>query len=187
MSGAANSNVGNSPSTSQVGQSGNSTTNVDTSQHDSYRAIYIPPVVRQTPPSIASSGNGTTTVLPCGPLQEVKRNPVNGHYFGFWSTSKIELGYNDQLVQYKGIGGDPQYFDAVNDHNGYMTLYGVKPIIVTTVVGVAGARNIGLGGGGGGGNWGQAGGGSSSSMQQIETHIILRTCMYGKEKIVIQK
>ncbi|MEO6093288.1 MAG: hypothetical protein ABIT04_00880 [Novosphingobium sp.] len=162
------------------GAGGNSSTNVDASTNSRYRAIFIPPVVPGTPPSTVGVGNIVKETGACGPLQRVVREPVQGTFFGLFKNSRVGLGYNEYLAPYIDEQGVRQDYRRVplEDGSGYR-LFGHQVTQMTTVLGVAGARNIALGGGGGGGAWGQGGMGASSSMQELVTSLQLRDCEIG--------
>ena len=63
--------------------------------------------------------------------------------------------------------------------DGSVRLMGHQAIIFSTVVTVAGGRNIALGGGSSEGSWGQAGGGSTGSNNRLVTNIQLIPCEIG--------
>lgn len=148
-------------------------TNVDA------RTWVIPSVVPPTPASVTGVGDIIHDVSSCGPLQSVVREPVQGHYFGLVSTSRFDVSYNDTLLPYFDQSGNEQLYKNVQGR-----YYGHQVISDTAILGTAAARNMALGGGGGSNaNWGQAGGGSSSSVQTMVTHIQLRLCDAGGQRI----
>lgn len=89
-------------------------------------------------------------------------------------------GYTEHLEPYvdaKGFQRDYRHV-PLEDGSGYR-VFGHQVTQYTTIVGIAGARNIAVGGGGGNGAWGQGGIGASSSMQQMVTTLQLRDCEIG--------
>lgn len=161
--------------------SGNSKVSVDTSDrsttNNSYvsKTLFIPAVVPSSPAATLGVGNVTAIVGVCGPLQQVVRTPIEGTYVGLVKKSKIQQGFDESLAPYVKDGVQLDY-RTITLPNGSVRYMGHQPIYFTTVVGVAAARNLALGGGNSEGSWGQAGGGSSSSMQQLVTRIQLRDC-----------
>jgi hypothetical protein len=157
---------------------GQSTTIGGSSYSDNSRTLFIPPVVPATPPSVVGVGQVIQTTLACGPLQTVVKEPVIGTYFGMFSNEQIEQGHTDFLAPVLDALGHQVSYREETLPNGDIRLFGTQPVIFATVVSIAGARNVAIGGGGGSG-WGQAGGGASASMSQLVTNVQLHECEVG--------
>lgn len=177
---------------SGVGQSGNSATNVNTggnidnSRVDA-RALFIPRVTPDTPPSMLAAGTMQVVADPiCGPLQDTVNSPVQGVAMGWFWDSAVDLGNTQQLVQYRDQNGEPVYFLEVN-LGGRKALLGHRVTTAYAILGVAAGKNFGLGGGGSNMQWGQAGAGNSSSMQRMVQQTTLRQCIYDVEKLPPQQ
>ncbi|MEI6418508.1 MAG: hypothetical protein WCO82_05520 [Sphingomonadales bacterium] len=181
--------TGGTNSTSNVNTTGasgasNSSTNIDQSNRsvtqNNQRWTFIPPVVPPTPPSVLAVGNIITETGTCGVLQKVIREPINGTYFGFFRSTKVQMGYTERLSPMVDEKGQQMDYRRVplEDGTGYR-LFGHQVTQYTSIIGLSGARNIAVGGGGGGGGWGQAGGGGSASMQQMVTTLQIRECEVG--------
>lgn len=146
-------------------------TNVDA------RTWVLPSVVPPTPASVTGVGQIVHDVSACGPLHGVVREPVPGHYFGFFSTTQFDVSYTDTLIPYFDERGNEQLYRYARGK-----YIGHQVVSDTSILGTAAARNVALGGGGGSSHsWGQAGGGASSSVQALVTHIQLRLCVAGEE------
>lgn len=158
--------------------------NVDASDRSSSnfneKTIFIPAITPPTPPSFVATGNIIKETLACGPRQVVVKTPIEGKYFGFFKTKTVTQGYTDELAPELDANGHEVYYKKVPypDGNGYRIL-GSQPVIISTVVGISGARNFAAGGNGNGGASGQIGGGASASMNQLVVTIILRDCDLG--------
>lgn len=179
--GNAASSASNSAKSSAANSGGNSAVTVDTgsraanSGNDNSRVSFIPPVVPGTPSSVSAAGDLHVFVTACGPKLVSAPTPVQGSYMGFFGTSKVDLGSDDQIQQ-ATLGGMPSRYDETRDQDGTIHQEGSQAVITSAIVNVSGARNLALGGGSGGGSWGQAGGGSSSSMTRIVTSVQIIPC-----------
>ena len=176
--------LGQASKTSNDG-SGNSQTNIDSSNRSVYnnKSIFIPPVVPPTPASFVAAGNVIKETSECGPLQAISERDVNGTFHGLFVNSNVHQGYHQELVPYRDENGNEQQYKEVllPTHDGYR-IFGHQVTQYTTVVGVSGARNVAIGGGGSSGSWGQGGMGTSSANQQLVTTIQLRLCDMGTIK-----
>lgn len=190
---AAVTGSGNSASKSESGVIGAGNSNLtngiavdasDRSGGDSYtdqsKVLFIPPVVPATPPSVIGTPQVSTHVSACGPLQSIVRTPVAGTFYGVFSTDKTEQGWTEDLAPYVDDKNVPQEYLTRDAYGGVKVFYGHQVTMFTTVVGVANARHVALGGGGTGGNWGQGGTGTSATNQQMVTTIKLRLCEIGR-------
>lgn len=166
---------------SSVDSSGNSQTNVDTSDHSTHNYSesyqFIPPVVPATPSSSLPSSQVSTVITACHGLTQVETEKVVGKYVGFFVTKDVDLGSTDRLVPYT-VNGVQQYYFEQPQSDGSVKLWGTQDIVQTSVIGVSGGRSIAIGGGGSS-KWGQAGGGSSSAMQRMVTSIQQMPCEIG--------
>ena len=143
------------------------------------KTMFIPAVVPSSPAATLGVGNVTAIVGTCGPLQTIVKTPIVGTYVGLVKKSSIQQGYDEALAPYTDASGAQVDYREIRLADGSIKLMGHQPTTFVTVVGVAAARNIALGGGSGSGDWGQAGGGSSSSVQQLVTRVQLRECEVG--------
>lgn len=166
---------------SGVGQSGNSTTSVDTSDRSSHsytdnsRVQFIPAVVPVTPPTSVPASSVATLVTACHGASRVEREAITGQYVGFFHSRAIDLGQTDRIVP----DTSRPYYSEQKLPDGSVKLWGTQEVIQTAVISVSGGRNIALGGGSGSGQWGQAGGGSSSAMQRMVTSVQQVPCEIG--------
>ncbi|MEX3556275.1 MAG: hypothetical protein VB131_06855 [Burkholderia gladioli] len=171
-----------SKSGAQNGQNiGTGNTSVQANTTSSYKAIYIPPVVPPTPASQLAVGNIVKETLACGPIVRKRSMPVKGTYFGLFLNSQIEQGHDDLIEPLLDKNGNETYRDVpISDERGTgFHRYGSQVVMFTAIVGLAGARNIAIGGGGSEGAWGQGGGGSSGSIQQMVTTVQIVPCDMG--------
>ncbi|WP_323120025.1 hypothetical protein [Burkholderia alba] len=171
-----------SKSGAQNGQNiGTGNTSVQANTTSSYKAIYIPPVVPPTPASQLAVGNIVKETLACGPIVRKRSMPVKGTYFGLFLNSQIEQGHDDLIEPLLDQNGNETYRDVpISDERGTgFHRYGSQVVMFTAIVGLAGARNIAIGGGGSEGAWGQGGGGSSGSIQQMVTTVQIVPCDMG--------
>jgi hypothetical protein len=181
-------------STASSNQNGSVTggaTTVDTGSHavdsgnTSYnsKVLFIPSVVPDSAPSILGVGQIVVNAGHCGPLQQIVHHQVEGVTMGYFKQGKIDLGTTDEIVP---MGQGHPAFDKVPREDGVegYSLYGDQVVTYASVIGVAAAKNIALGGGGGGGSWGQGGAGQSSSMQRMVVTVQLIYCHYADVAIV---
>lgn len=180
---AANANGTNrSSNTNSIGQSvgnGQSTNVGGSSYSDNSRTIFIPPVVPPTPPSTVGTPQVIQTTTACGPLQQVIKTPVIGTYFGMFTNDKIEQGFTYDLAPVLDNNYRQVSYREEIQSNGDIKQFGSQAIIFATVVSIAGARTVAIGGGSSGGSWGQGGGGSSAAMSQLVTNIQIHECEIG--------
>lgn len=164
-----------------IGGTGNgqTTTLGGSSYVDNSRTIFIPPITPPTPPSTVGIGNVVQTTLACGTLQTVVKTPIVGMNFGIFHDKQIQQGVTYDLSPVLDANGTRVIYREDVQPNGDVNLYGSQPVIYATVVAIASANNISIGGGGSSGAWGQAGGGTSGSMSQLVTNIQIHDCMIG--------
>ena len=169
----------NSTKTSNDG-SGNSAIGIDLSDHSSVsyqeKTIFIPAVVPFTTPSTVGVGNVVASATTCGPLQKVVNIPVTGYFFGMTGKKKVDLGYTQETVPYVNERNEPVLYKTFQMPDGSLRYIGHSKLVHVVPLGVAGSRNLALGGGNSEGSWGQAGGGASSSMQRLVKYIELTEC-----------
>lgn len=180
---SSNSNGANSNGPNTNGENvGNGATTVNANNNSTYKAIYIPPVVPPTPPSQLAVGNIVKETTACGPLVRVKQKTVEGTFFGLVLNNKFAQGHDDQIEAILDDHGNPTWHDVpVSDARGAgFQRWGDQVTMFTTVVGLAGARNIAVGAGGSNGGWGQGGMGTSGSIQQMVTTVQVMPCDMGK-------
>jgi len=146
------------------------------------RVQVLPSVVPATPPSTLAAGNLLQHVSACGPLQQVVRTDVRGTFVGLVSDTHVDQGDTQELRPYIDDLGQRVDYWRRGEVGGDVRLFGHQVVTTSAVIGVAGARNIALGGGSAGG-WGQAGGGASASIQRLVTTIQLRECEAGVERV----
>ena len=189
-SGAASYSGGNKTA-SNVGESGNSITKVDASDHssrsssytDNSRTQFIPSVVPETPPAMLGVGQISTSRSACGPQQVVVHANYDSHYFGLFKTKTFNGGVTDSLEPAM-LAGAPDPFVIIKYQNGSEIWLGDQVIISTAVLGNASGRNFALGGGSGSGSWGQAGMGATSSVQKMVTTITVVQCVFATHAAV---
>lgn len=150
---------------------------------DNSKTVFIPPIIPPTPPSTLAVGNIIKETTACGPLQRVVKTPVNGKFFGLFSSEDVPQGFTYDLEPEVDAQGRLLTYSELPlaDGSGYRMI-GNQAIIFATVIGTSGARNVALGGGGSSGSWGQGGGGTSAANQQLVTNIQLRACDMGTMK-----
>jgi hypothetical protein len=171
MTGGDNSASNTSSNAASADGSGNSTTNVDASDHSSFssQALYLPNIENAAPSIVA----GPMLIVDrgqCGPRQEKKTERVQGTYVGIIKRSSIDLGVDDELVD----SATP--YEYWTDPNGVQHVFGTQVVTFASVNGMAASRSIGIGGGQTGGGWGQGGASSNSSMQRTILRIQLQRC-----------
>lgn len=159
-------------------------TNVDASDRSSTKVegdktFFFPAVTPPTPASFVATGNIIKETLACGPRQRVIKTPIDGTYFGFFKTKKIEQGTTDELASEVDSDGQIVTYKYAVLPNGDVRVLGTQPVIISTVVGISGARSFGMGGNGNSGASGQIAGGASASMNQLVTRIIVSDCDVG--------
>lgn len=148
---------------------------------DNSRFTVIPAMVPPTPPSVVGIGNIVKETLACGPLQAVERVEVFGVFHGIFSKDTTPQGWTERLIPY--VKDEKQvYYHHVDDPlvKGDKIIMGHQPVLTWAMAGIAGARNLAVGGGNSSGSHGQAGGGTSSSNTQMITNIQLRECEVGR-------
>lgn len=163
--------------------SGNSANRIDASNNSNYKSIFIPTVTQVTPPSTVAIGNMIKETTACGAMQSVVQTPILGVYNGLFRSTTVKQGFTYDLAPYT-VNGAVVDREIVTGPDGVTRAYGHQAIILATVVGISGNRNIQLGGGGNEGAWGQGGMGSSSAMTQLVTNIQLVRCELGAFKTV---
>lgn len=139
---------------------------------------YIPPIA-PVPPSIVAGATVQIVQGACGPLMVVKSEPVQGTFHGLFVDSKVDQGTTDTLVPYVDKDNIRHMYREVITTQGNTHYYGSQVTTFVTVVGVAGARQLGIGGGSGSGSFGQAGLGSSSSNQRMVIKHMVSDCDAG--------
>ena len=89
---------------------------------------------------------------------------------------KVDLGYTQETVPYVNERNEPVLYKTFQMPDGSLRYIGHSKLVHVVPLGVAGSRNLALGGGNSEGSWGQAGGGASSSMQRLVKYIELTEC-----------
>lgn len=162
--------------TATVDGSGNSTVTVNTGLTSGdgigESALFIPPVVPETPSASIPGADVAYTQSACGPRMAVVRTPVTGTFFGLTHRVGVDLGFDDSVVP------ADQPYRYVLQPDGSTLKLGHRVLIQMMDERVSGSRNLALGGGGDSG-WGQAGGGSSSAMSRLVNRIVLLDCEVG--------
>ena len=105
----------------------------------------------------------------------IKQDPVRGTYLGFFTKTTLEQGYNDQLQPFMEKGRRVYYRKEVMP-DGSTRMFCHQSVIISTVVGVSGARTFGIGAGSSDLDWKSGGMGSTSAAQRLVTNIQLRDC-----------
>ena len=147
------------------------------------RTVFIPAIVPPTPPSNLAVGGIVQSVSNCGPLVTVVKRGVQGTFVGLTSDSYVDQGSDDELMPYYDPEtGMPETYKRFPLPGGGWQVFGHQVTQYAAIVGVAGARNIALGGGSSSGGWAQGGGGASSSMQRVVSKIVVRLCHVGDER-----
>jgi hypothetical protein len=175
---SASSSAGGTASNGATGSGNNTTlqegaTNTNVDGRTFVEAAMVPP----TPSSSVGIGQVMVTTTACGPRRAVKEERVVGTFHGLFFKDYDDQGVTDKLIDPMDANGNrlPRYEKEV-DSDGTEHVYGNQFVISQTVVAVAGARNIAMGGGAGIGPNGQLGGGSSASMSQLVTTIEVLEC-----------
>lgn len=157
---------------------GNSDVQVDASDRSShsYTAKYYihPSLTIPVPPSVVGVGNIVVQVSPCGPMMEVSTAPVDGVFHGLFKSKRVDQGTTDTLVPAREVYKQV----PLSDGTGYRLL-GSQVTTYATVVGVAGARSIALGGGHSDGSYAQGSLGTSSANQRMVLKHVLSLCEIG--------
>lgn len=139
-------------------------------------------MVPPSTPSILGVGQIVVTAGKCGPLVAVEHDDVHGVVLGYFHTGTVDLGQTDRVVPFRDAAGHIQQWNKeprMDGVDGY-DLYGDQVTLVSSVLGVAGAKNLALGGGTGNGSWGQGGAGQSSSMQRLVSQVQIVPCLYAE-------